>query len=104
MRRTVTKSAVAFAETALVVAEQLLPGYGYRSRKEYTRPQLLALLALRQFWHTDFRTTVTRVAESSELRAALGLRQVPHYSTLCYAEHRLLTGGAAGEKGGRAST
>ena len=97
MRRTVTKSAVAFVETALVVAEQVVPGYGYRSRKEYTRPQLLALLALRQFWRADYRTTVTRVAESSELRAALGLRQVPHYSTLCYAARRLLAGA---EKGG----
>lgn len=104
MRRSVTKSAVAFAQIALVVAERLVPGYGYRSRKEYTRPQLLALLALRQFWHTDYRTTVVRVAESSELRHALGLRQVPHYSTLCYAAHRLLLGGRGAEKGGGAFT
>lgn len=97
MRRTVTKSAVAFARTALAVAEQVVPGYGYRSRKEYTRPQLVALLALRQFWHTDYRTTVVRVEESRELRDALRLRHVPHYSTLCYAAQRLL---AQGEKGG----
>jgi len=96
MRRTVTKSAVQFAVTALGVAQQMVPRYGHRSRKEYTQPQLLALLTLRQFWHTDYRTTVTRVAESTELRQALGLHQVPHYSTLCYAEHRLL---AAGKRG-----
>jgi hypothetical protein len=90
MQRTVTKSSVQFATTALVVAQQMVPPYGHRSRKEYTQPQLLALLALRQFWHTDYRTTVTWVAESTELRQALALRHVPHYSTLCYAEHRLL--------------
>lgn len=97
MSRSLTKSAVRFARTALTVAGHMVPRYGYRSRKDYTQPQLLALLALRQFWHVDYRGLTTRVAESAEVRDALGLRRVPHYSTLCYAEHRLL---AAAEKRG----
>src|SRR5215217_756021 len=98
MVRSLTKSAVRFVETALLVAEQMVPRYGYRSRKDYTQPQLLVLLALRQFWHVDYRGVVVRVAESAEVRRALQLTRVPHYSTLCYAEHRLL---AAAEKRGR---
>ena len=99
MSRSLTKSAVRFVETALPIAEQMVPRYGYRSRKDYTQPQLLVLLALRQFWHVDYRGLVTRVAESAEVRRALRLSRVPHYSTLCYAEHRLL---AAAEKKGPA--
>ena len=97
MKRSLTKSAVRFVETALLVAERMVPRYGYRSRKDYTQPQLLVLLALRQFWHVDYRSVVTRVAESAEVRRALKLRRIPHFSTLCYAEHRLL--GAAEKRG-----
>lgn len=99
--RSLTKSGVRFVRTALCVARRMVPRYGYRSRRDFTQPQLLALLALRQFWQVDYRTLVIRVAESAEVRRALGLRRVPHYSTLCYAAHRLL-GGA--EKRGRRHT
>ncbi len=68
-----------------------------KSRHDYTQPQLFALLALRRFLKTDYRGLVTLLAEWGELRRALGLRKVPHYSTLCYAEQRLLAGA---EKGG----
>jgi hypothetical protein len=96
--RTMTKSAVALAREALAVGEASLPRYsGPRSRHDYTQPQLFALLALRQALGTDYRGVVTLVAEWREVRRALGLRTVPHYSTLCYAEHRLLRGA---EKGG----
>ena len=48
------------------------------------------MLSLRQFLRTDYRGLVTLVAEWGELRKALGLRKVPHYSTLAYAAPRLL--------------
>lgn len=94
-----TKSAVRFAREALAVAERALPNYAHpHSRHDYTQPQLLALLALKQFLRTDYRGVVTVVAEWRELRRALRLAtKVPHYSTLCYAEQRLLRGA---EKGG----
>ena len=100
MPRTMTKSALRLATTALALGERVLPRYGRpHAPHYYTQPQLFALLALRSFWDTDSRTTATRVAEWGELRRALGLATVPHYSTLCYAEHRLLLAG--GKRGSR---
>ena len=46
---------------------------------------VFALLVLRQFLRTDHRGVVTLVAEWAELRRALGLSKVPHYSTLAHA-------------------
>ncbi len=96
--RAMTKSAVRLAREALTVGRMALPPYGSRySKHTYTQPQLFALLVLKQFLKTDYRGLVALVAEWTELRRALGLKQVPHYSTLCYAERRLLTDA---EKGG----
>lgn len=92
--RTMTKSALSLAREALAVAEQGLPRYSSRfSRKEYTQHQHFAILVLKQFFKTDYRGIVQMLEEWSDLREALGLKQVPHYSTLCYAEQRLLKGG-----------
>jgi hypothetical protein len=72
--------------------------YGSRfSRHDYTQPQLFALLVLKQFLRTDYRGLVALVAEWRDLRHALGLRKVPHHSTLAHAARRLLAGA---EKGG----
>ena len=96
--RAMTKSAVALAREALAVGRQALPTYSHpRSRHDFTQPQLFALLTLRQMLRLDYRGLVGLLAEWRELRRALGLRKVPHYSTLCYAAHRLLAGA---EKGG----
>ena len=96
--RAMTKSAVRFSREALAVGRLALPPYASRySKHTYTQPQLFALLALKQFLKTDYRGVVTLVGEWAELRHALGLKAVPHYSTLCYAERRLL---ADAEKGG----
>jgi hypothetical protein len=96
--RAMTKSAARLAREALRAGEAALPAYSSRvSRHDFTQPQLFALLTLRQFLKTDYRGLVTLVAEWSDLRRALGLRKVPRYSTLCYAERRLLAGA---EKGG----
>jgi len=96
--RTLSKSALRVAHEALVVGRTALPAYGSRySRHDYTQPQLFALLVLKQFLRTDYRGLVAAVAEWGELRRVLGLRKVPHYSTLAYAAQRLLAGA---EKGG----
>ena len=97
-QRAMTKSAVRVAREALAVGREALPPYSSRfSKRTYTQPQLFALLTLKQFLKTDYRGLVTLLAEWGELRRALGLTRVPHYSTLCYAERRLLAGA---EKGG----
>lgn len=96
--RTMTASVVQLAREALAVGRAALPPYsGPHSRHDFTQPQLFALLVLRQRLRTDYRGLVTLLAEWSEVRRVLGLRKVPHYSTLCYAAHRLLAGA---EKGG----
>jgi len=96
--RTMTKSVLRLARTALRVSQASLPPYAYpQSRHDFTQPQLVALLTLRQALRLDYRGLVTLVGEWAELRQGLGLGKVPHYSTLCYAAHRLLTGA---EKGG----
>lgn len=97
--RSMTKSALHVAHNALAAGGAALPPYASRfSRHDYTQPRLFALLVLRQFLRTDYRGIVTLVAEWRELREALGLTKVPHYSTLAYAASRLMTGA---EKGGR---
>jgi hypothetical protein len=90
-----TKSVLALARTAVRVAARALPQYSARtSRHDYTQPQLVALLAVRSALDLDYRGVVTLVGEWAELRRALGLRRVPHYSTLAYAARRLEKGGA----------
>jgi hypothetical protein len=92
--RVMTRSPLAFARQALRTAERSLPAYSSaRSRHDYTQPQLLAVLALKQFFKTDYRGIAAALADSSDLRAALRPTKVPHYSTLAYAAGRLLKNG-----------
>ena len=94
-----TKSPRRVAREALAVARQALPAYSCpTSRHDFTQAQLFAVLALKTFLKTDYRGVVAFLHDFPELRADLGLSKVPHYSTLCYAEQRLL------QKGGSASS
>ena len=95
--RTLSKSALRVAREALAVGRAALPAYASRfSRHDYTRPQLFALLVLKQFLRTDYRGLAALVAEWRDLRRALGLRKVPHFSTLAHAARRLLAGAERG--------
>ena len=90
MART-TQSPIALAKAALAAGQAALPPYAHCfSPHKFTQPQLFAILALRQFFKTDYRGIVQQLREWSELRQALGLTSVPNYSTLCYAERRFL--------------
>ena len=94
MSRT-TKDPIALARMALEVGKQALPQYSHpKSPQKYTQPQLFGMLVLKQFFKLDYRGTVKWLSQWSELRAALELKRVPNYSTLCYAEGRLLKKGA----------
>src|SRR5436305_10261711 len=97
--RPMTKSPRRVAREALAVAQEALPAYSCpTSRKDYTQHQLFALLALKTFFKADYRGAVAIVRDWPELQQALGLTKVPHFSTLAYAEQRLL------QKGGSASS
>ena len=91
-----TKSPRAVAREALRLAQESLPAYSSKfSRKDFTQPQLFACLALKTFFKTDYRGVVQLLRDFAELREELGLRRVPHYSTLCYAAKRLLKKGSS---------
>ncbi len=91
---TTTKDPLVLARVALEVGEKAFKPYSCpKSPRKYTQPQLFAILVLRQFFGVDYRGVVEWLKRWSELREVLGLRRVPHYSTLCYAERRLLKKG-----------
>jgi len=93
-KRKMTKSPLALAKTALRTAKASLPTYSSRySRHDFTQHQLFAILLLRQFLRTDYRGIIQMLKDFSGLRNALDLKKIPHYSTLCYAEKRLLKKG-----------
>ena len=88
---TTSKNPLAVARVALEVGEKAFRPYSCpKSPHKYTQPQLFAILALRQFFKLDYRGVVEWLKHWRELRDAIGLERVPHYSTLCYAERRLL--------------
>src|SRR5918997_5450788 len=94
--RPMTKSPRAVAREALRLPKESLPAYSSKySRKDFTLHQLFALLALKTFFKTDYRGVVQLLQDFAELRQELGLRAVPHYSTLCYAAKRLLKKGSS---------
>ena len=93
-RRAMSKSPKRIAEEALEAAKRCLPPYSAtHSPKKFTQHQLFAIAALRQFFRVDYRGIAAILADSSDLRTTLGLRSVPHFSTVAYAEKRLSQGG-----------
>ena len=89
-----TRSPAALARMALRVARDALPAYSSKfSKKDFTQHQLFAILVLKQFFKTDYRGIIAYLQDWPELCRVLKLTKVPHYSTLCYAEQRLLKKG-----------
>lgn len=85
-----TKSPIDLVHEALAVGQEALPTYASKySRKDFTQPQLFAVLVLQKFFKTDYRGIVALLREWSDLRRALNLTKVPNYSTLCYAQQKL---------------
>ncbi len=92
--RSMSKSPKQVALRALEAAKQSLPAYSAtHSPKKFTQHQHFAIAALRQFIRVDHRGIAAILEDASDLREALDLRGVPHFSTLAYAEKRLFKGG-----------
>jgi Transposase DDE domain/Transposase domain (DUF772) len=88
---TLTKSPLRVARAALAAGADALPSYAHvYSPRKYTQPQLFACLVLKTFLKTDYRGVEAHLADHSDLRATLGLRAVPHFTTLQKASRRLL--------------
>ena len=96
-RRT-TRSPVVLARKALEVARQALPAHASKfSKRDFTQHQLVAILALKQFFKTDDRGIVALLNDLGDLRDTLELKKVPHPTTLFYAQQRLAEKGALAE-------
>jgi hypothetical protein len=104
-RRVATRSPVALAEKALQVTRHAVPAYSSKySKRDFTQHQLLAMLALAQFFKTDDRGMVALLHDLSDLRDTLGLKKVPHHTTLFHARQRLAKKGALAAGSARSST
>ena len=87
-----SKSPKKVVRTALRVAARVLPDYSHHmSPKKFTQAQLFACLVLKMLFKTDYRGICTYLADMPELCLAIGLKSVPHYTTLHKASQRLLT-------------
>lgn len=94
--RSLTKSPLAFLRVAFEAGQAALPAYSCpKSPHKYTQAQLFAILALKEFLQLDYRGVVAHLADWSDAREALGLQQLPNFSTLKYAQDRLLEKGAS---------
>src|SRR5438270_8877691 len=88
---TLSKSPLRVARRALAVATGALRPYAHKfSPKLYTQPQLFVCLVLKTFFKTDYRGLTTLLQELPPLRRTIGLRSVPHFTTLQKASCRLL--------------
>src|SRR5258708_36383921 len=88
---TLSKSPVYVAREALTIGCKALRPYAHKfSPKLYTQPQLFACLVLKTFFKTDYRGVCVYLQDLTDLRRALDLRGVPHFTTLQKASVRLL--------------
>jgi hypothetical protein len=94
MQRT-TKSPRKVTLEAFELAKQTIPAYSHRfSPKKFTQHQLLALLVLKTHQQQDYRGLVALLADMPELMRDLGMKAVPHYTTLQKASERFLSDAA----------
>lgn len=76
---------------ALQVAKDRLPTYAHMySPRKFTQPQLFACLVLKRHFKHDYRGIVAMLADMPALCEDMGLKSVPHYTTLQKAAYRLL--------------
>lgn len=72
-----------FATLALQLTQATLPRFGHKfSPQRFTLPQLAACVLLKEYRQLDWRGIEALLELSPPLRRALGLKQVPDFSTL----------------------
>lgn len=87
-----SKSPVAVALTAYEAAKKAVPAYTHiKSPRKFTQHQLIACLVLKEFFTTDYRGITAILKDSSDLRKALALTEVPHFTTLQKTSKQLFT-------------
>ena len=78
-----------FVDTALAVSgKSHLPIYSCKySKRKYTQHQLLTLILLKEYLNVDYRSIVELVELMDVLKLRIGIKQVPHFTTL----HKFIT-------------
>src|SRR3989339_606639 len=85
-----SKSPNAIAVVAYATAKRAIPPYLHlKSPKKFTQHQLVACLVLKEFFTTDYRGIEEILQDSSDLQKILELSEIPHFTTLQKAAHRL---------------
>ena len=88
---TLTKSPQKVLQAAYTMALKVLPSYTHRfSPKKFTQPQLFACLVLKTFLKMDYRGIEVFLKDCPDLRKAIRLETVPHFTTLQKAGRKLL--------------
>jgi hypothetical protein len=86
-----SKSPRMVAMVALAAGKEAFSDYSHiYSPKKFTQPQLFACLVLKEFEKKDYRGVQQLLLDASDLRQAIGLQVVPHWTTLQKASRRLL--------------
>jgi hypothetical protein len=86
-----SKSPRMVAMVALATGKEAFSDYSHKfSPKTFTQPQLFACLVLKEFEKKDYRGAAQLLADCSDLRDAIELSSVPHFTTLQKASRRLL--------------
>jgi len=76
---------------ALAAGREAFSDYSHvYSPKKFTRPQLFACLVLKEFEKKDYRGIAQFLEDLPDLQQVLGLKSVPHFTTLQKASKRLL--------------
>lgn len=92
---TTSKSPRKVALVAVRIGKTALPAYCHRfSPKVFTQGQLFACLVLKEFFKADYRGIVGILADMPSLCQTIGLKRVPHWTTLQKASKRLLCNAA----------
>jgi len=86
-----SKSPRKVARVALAAGKECFSDYSHRySPKKFTQPQLFACLVLKDFEKKDYRGIWQFLKDCSDICQELGLKKVPHWTTLQKAHARLL--------------
>jgi hypothetical protein len=74
---------ISLAKLGLEIAQSVLPPHRSRfSKRQFTQPQLLAVLCVMRYEDWTYREAEVRLREHGELRRALQLSRVPDHTTL----------------------
>jgi hypothetical protein len=93
---TTSKSPRRVFQVAYDAARRALAAHRHKSSpKEFTQPQLMACLVLKEFLRTDYRGLAAHLGDPPDLARLIELKAVPHFTTFQKAARRLLVAAPA---------